>query len=389
MIARAGAAAAVAVALAQTAADPQAALQTRVDETVADARFPGMTAAIVLPDDRTFVVASGWADAARTVKLRPSDRMPAGSVGKSFVAAAILQAVEAGTLDLDAPISRWLGSEPWFSRLPNSGALTLRLLLGHRSGIPETEDTMSFVRAITTDPDRTWMPADLIALTLDKKPRFPAGQKYFYTDTNYIVAGAVFERATGERLFDAIQRRILTPLGLDQTVPSERRDMTDVVPGLLDVKGPLAAVGLTGESIRRGRFVYDAQAEYAGGGLISSSRDLARAAKAIFEGRAFSQPLLAQMLDGKPADEGTTYGLGVQIVPSAAGPLYFHDGWVFGYQSVMMYLPNHRVAAAIQINSDPSKTHKVRPIDAGGRVAGTALRLLGVSIPRKGPAPPV
>src|SRR5262245_49637665 len=163
-------------------------LQARMSAQLSDLReksgYPGVTVAVALPDGRVLTAAAGWTDASRRTPLKPSHRMPAGSVGKTFVAAAILQAVDDGVLSLDEPIARWLGAEPWFARVPNAPNLTLRLLLGHRSGVPDAYETDAFVRAITTGVDRQWPPHELIAFVLGRKPRSPAGTKYFYTDMN-------------------------------------------------------------------------------------------------------------------------------------------------------------------------------------------------------------
>jgi D-alanyl-D-alanine carboxypeptidase len=332
-------------------------IQTKLQELRAKAGLPGVTVAIVMPDDRVYLAADGWGDRAHTIPVESTSRMPAGSVGKTFVAAAVLQAVDAGTLTLDDRISRWIGNEPWFARLPNGPALTLRALLAHRSGFPDAQDSKAFVQAIAKDVDRAWTPEELVAFVLGKKPKFAVDAKYFYTDMNYIVAGLVFERATGTRLFDAIEATLLRPLGLDQTVPQERRIMTGVVPGVLG-RDEAKAFGHP-ESIRNGQFVYAAQAEYAGGGLISTSRDLARWAKALYGGRVLSAARLLDMLTALPSEDGAKYGLGVEITQSGAGPVYGHDGSMFGYLTQMVYFADFKVAAAFQINSDLLPAYKM------------------------------
>ena len=180
------------LAVAAVAGEPselQARIESRLREAWKESGLPGITVAVVMPDDQVFVAAAGWADVARSRAMPVTARMPAGSVGKTFVAAAILQAVDASVLDLDAPIERWLGGETWFTRLPNARHLTLRLLLSHRSGVPEPYDNQAFLRAITTDLDRAWTPPQLVAFVFDKKPRSTTGSKYFYTDANYVIAG--------------------------------------------------------------------------------------------------------------------------------------------------------------------------------------------------------
>src|SRR5437867_4357860 len=82
-------------------------IQAQLAQTFEIARYPGVTVAVVLPDGQVFTGAAGWADTAHRVPLKPTDRMPAGSVGKTFVAAIILKAVDDGKLDLDSRIERW------------------------------------------------------------------------------------------------------------------------------------------------------------------------------------------------------------------------------------------------------------------------------------------
>ena len=356
--------------------DLQKRLQARVEELLEKGGYPGLTAAIALPDGQVLTAAAGWADPQHKTPMKPTHRMLAGSVGKTFVAAAILQAVDDGVLDLDTRIERWLGRETWFGRLPNARALTLRLLLSHRSGLPDHTDEEQFRKAVTSQLTKRWSPQELIQWVLDKKPAFAAGSKYSYSDMNYIVAGLVFETATGHRLFDEVSRRIVKPFGLDQTAPTETDLLENVVPGELDPR----TLKIAGLSIRDGHLVYNAQSEYAGGGMISTSRDLARWAKLLWEGKVFSRAMLDQMLDAKPSEQGLKYGLGVEVAQSEAGPVYAHDGWIPGYVTAMIYFPNYKIATAIQINADPLKRFKVPPDACIGRIAGVALKDL---LPKK------
>lgn len=79
--------------------------------------------------------------------MTPDTRMLSGSTGESFVAAVVLAPVQEGQLDLDQPIAPWLGGEPWFVRLPNGGAITLRMLLRHQSGLMDHLHTEPFEAA--------------------------------------------------------------------------------------------------------------------------------------------------------------------------------------------------------------------------------------------------
>ena len=82
-------------------------------------KWPGVSVAVALADGRIAAVASGMADTTRKIPLRTTDRLLQGSVGKTYVSAVAMQLAAEGTLDLDAPIARYLGREPWFDSLPN------------------------------------------------------------------------------------------------------------------------------------------------------------------------------------------------------------------------------------------------------------------------------
>jgi D-alanyl-D-alanine carboxypeptidase len=328
---------------------------------------------IVLEDGRTLDVASGSAPGGEP--LTPASRMPAGGVGRTFVAAAVLKAVDDRALALDTPIEMWLGRQLWFPRLPNAPDLTLRLLLGHRSGMPDARPTDAFLAAAATDLDKQWLLSQIAASALDLKPRSKAGARYFETGMDYVIAGSVYERAMNRPLFMDIEQKILRPLGLSNTVPAARRDLTGVVPGrLAPAAAPYAKFGLADTTMRNGRFAYNLQAEHAGGGIISTSHDLARWASLLWTGKVFSEARLYDMLDGKPTGENTTFGLGTEIVPSARGPIYLHDGWIFGYQTAVFYLPEHKLAAAIQVNADPDPRSGTTPDALLGRLVGWVLR---------------
>jgi D-alanyl-D-alanine carboxypeptidase len=118
--------------------------------------------------------------------------------------------------------------------------------------------------------------------------------------------------------------------------------------------------GFEGRVIRDGRFIINPQFEWAGGGYASTAEELARWAKALYEGKIFKQSMLAEMLKAVPArtGRGDQYGLGVQVRQSGWGVSYGHGGWFPGYLSEMEYFPEHRVAIAIQVNTDDRRRLK-------------------------------
>src|SRR5215213_5989831 len=94
------------------------ALQLKLDEWHKSGHFPGATLGVVLANGESFGLAVGYSDRENKTAMRPSDRMLAGSVGKTFAAATALQLVKEGRIGLDDKIEKYLGKEVWFARLP-------------------------------------------------------------------------------------------------------------------------------------------------------------------------------------------------------------------------------------------------------------------------------
>jgi len=133
------------------------------------------------------------------------------------------------------------------------------------------------------------------------------------------------------------------------------------------VMNPRMPFGLDGPTMKDGKLIVNAQVAYAGGGMISTPGDLAQWAKLLWEGKAFSTKMLAAVLDAKPTGTGrgggkdASYGLAVQVQPSEFGTTYGHAGWFPGYQTEMIYLPDQKIAVALQVNADPVRGTKRSP----------------------------
>ena len=84
----------------------------------------------------------------------------AGSTGKTFFAALAVEQIEPGKLDLDAPISKYLGRRPWFARLPNAKDITVRHLMTHTSGLVRYEMNPKFTADLRAQPDKVWTPEE-------------------------------------------------------------------------------------------------------------------------------------------------------------------------------------------------------------------------------------
>ena len=339
-----------------TTTELKQALQLKLDEWHKAASFPGATLGVVLPNGESFGLAVGHSDRDLKTPMKPQDRMLAGSVGKTFAAATALQLVKEGKIRLDDKIEKYLGREPWFSRLPNASDITVRQLMNHTSGLVRYEFKEQFTKDLTANPEKVWKPAELVAYLLDEKPPFAAGKGWDYSDTNYIVLGMIIEKVTGRRFYDEANTRLLKPLKLGDTIPQDGLQLKGVVQGYA---GPNNPFGGRDEMIKDGTFAINPQFEWTGGGYVSTAQDLARWAKIIYEGKAFSPELLPQVVEGVQAPMlggETRYGLGVIVRKTSQGVAYGHSGFFPGYMTDMMYFPDHKVAVAVQVNTSVGRS---------------------------------
>lgn len=333
-------------------------LQEKLDEFHAQGKFPGATAGVALPDGTSMGLAVGFSDVESKRPMSARDLMLQGSVGKTYVAAIALQLVQEKRLGLDDTIEKYLGGEKWFRRLPNARDITVRMLMNHTSGLVRYEFKEQFTKDLTANPDRVWKPQELIAYILDTEAPFAAGKGWDYSDTNYIVLGMIIERITGNTYYHELRRRILTPFGLRETVASDRRTIPNLAQGYAGKDNPF---GGTDAMLNGGRMVINPQFEWTGGGLASTTEDLARWAKLLYEGKAFEPSLLSKMLEGVPARLGpeAKYGLGVILRPTPLGLAYGHSGFFPGYITEVIYFPAAGVAIAVQVNTSvPRATPK-------------------------------
>ncbi len=326
-------------------------LQGQLDEWHKNGKFAGATVGVVMADGTSFGLAVGYSDRDAKTPMRASDLMLAGSVGKTYCAAAAMQLIKEGFFSLDDKIEKHLGKEKWFARLPNAKDITVRQLMNHTSGLVRYEFKEQFTKDLTANPAKVWKPEELVAYILDTEAPFNAGLGWDYSDTNYIVLGMIMEKTTGKKYYDLVKARVLKPLKLKNTVPSDGPKIKGLIQGYAGKDNPFGGKDAV---IENGKFIINPQFEWTGGGMAATTEDLAVWAKAMYEGRAFPPDMVPVMLDGVSAPmlgREAKYGLGVIIRPTRAGTTYGHSGFFPGYMTDMMYFPDKKFAIAVQVNS--------------------------------------
>lgn len=293
-------------------------------EVLRSAVARGAPGALARIDDggRTYRVTQGVADRATRRAISTDDRFRVGSVTKTFSAVVLLQLVDEHRLALDAPVNRYLPG-----LLPDD-RITVRHVLGHRSGLYDYTDDMfaSSVSGFEAVRKKVFTYRQLVALSL-KKPRTNApGAAYSYSNTNFVVAGLLIEKLTGQSVRQAYEDRVVGPLKL--------KDTFYVHPDTA-IPGRYARGYLTPDTA--GAPLVDATEQtvswaQSAGAVISSARDLDVFYGALLRGKLMSAARLAEMERFTEVTGTTGYGLGLRRRDLSCGvSVYGHTGAVQGY----------------------------------------------------------
>ncbi|AOR36287.1 peptidase M15 [Streptomyces fodineus] len=295
-----------------------AALRSAVDQGA-----PGALARI---DDRgrTYEATRGVADRSTRRAIGTGDRFRIGSVTKTFSAVVLLQLADEHRLALDAPVNRYL------PKLLPDDRITVRQVLGHRSGLPDYADDLfaDSVSGFEAVRNKVFTYRRLVALAL-KRPRTHApGAAYSYSNTNFVVAGMLIEKLTGHSVKTEYENRVFKPLKL--------RDTFYVHPSTA-IPGRYTRGYLTPD--KSGDPLVDATEQTASwaqsaGAIISSARDLDVFYRALLGGKLLSSARLAEMERFTRVDGTTAYGLGLRRRDLPCGvSVYGHTGVMQGYST--------------------------------------------------------
>jgi len=324
-------------------------LATELGQVVA-AGSPG---AIALVNDgrRVRVSAAGVARTSGGRALRPADRFRAGSITKSFVATVALQLVGEGRLSLSDSVDRWLPGI-----LPYGDDITVRQLLNLTSGVPDNQGPVEaeFLKGNMT---RSWSPRELVALVADKKPDFAPGTSWAYSNTNYMLAGLIIERVTGNRLGQELERRIFTRLHLRGT--SFPQNTSTIAGSHSDghafVDGKVLEVTVLNPS-----------GTWAAGNLVSTATDVAHFWRALLGGELLAPRQLAAMKRTVRIQKGVDlgYGLGIFKWPTACGPVWGNGGDIAGYNNRFQNSEDGKRQAGVMVPMNPMPKALGEPVGA-------------------------
>ncbi len=295
------------------------------------------SASLAVVEDGKIAYAQAYGDARLDPKVPATTRMSysIGSISKQFAAAAIMMLQQEGKLSLDDKVGKWL------PELTRANEITLRQVLSMTSGyqdyapqdymIPEWEKPISAQQIL----DR-WA-----RIPLDFEP----GMKWQYSNTNYVIAGLIVEKVSGQPLFSFLREHILTPLTITSAFDTNAKKLPENDPQgyFRYALGPLRPAPHEGPGWM-----------FAAGELAMTPTDLAKWDISLMR-ESLMKPAsyLAMETDTLLKNGvGTQYGLGMRVYSSGGHRVLEHSGEVSGFVAENIVLPDDNFAVAVLTNQD-------------------------------------
>jgi CubicO group peptidase (beta-lactamase class C family)/D-alanyl-D-alanine dipeptidase len=307
----------------------------------------------------------GFADTGRKIPATPDTIYRVGSVSKLFTDTAIMQLVEKGEIDLDAPVTRYL---PQFH--PNNlfgKAITLRELMSHRSGLVREPPLGHYFDS--SDPTLQATVESLNTTTLI----YPPGTHTKYSNAAIAVVGYLLQQHTGQPFTDYVREAVLKPLGMESSsfvpTPEVHEHLAKAVIQTYDgriLPAPTFELGMA-----------------PAGCMYSSILDLAKFLNMLFaggegkQGRVLKTETLQQMW--RPQFVGGNFGIGFHLSQLDGHSLVGHGGAIYGFATEVQALPQDKLGAVVVTTSDSANA-------AMTKIANQALRLMLAA--KSGSAPP-
>lgn len=311
---------------ASAAEDIQAQIEQYLQACVDVEQFMGSV--LVVKDDHE-LVARGWgfANVELQVPNTTKTKFRLGSITKQFTATAIMMLADQGKLAIEDPVGKHLDGSPdaW-------SGVSLHHLLCHTSGIPNFTSFPDYAETMTL----ATTPTQIIARFKDKPLEFTPGEKFAYSNSGYVVLGAVIEKVSGKPYEQFLKEAIFEPL--------EMRDTG------YDHHDQILVNRASGYDERNGRLenaaFIDMSIPFAAGGLYSTIEDLRRWDRALRSDTLLSAASLAMMFTPNKDD----YGYGWQMESRCDRRLVKHGGGINGFSAYMIHIPETQSLVVVLSN---------------------------------------
>lgn len=315
-----------------------------LDSVCTKYKIKGASAAIIVPGIGKWKGVHGISHEA--IAVNENMLFGIGSNTKTFISVLMLMLQEEGKLDLDDSIGNWI------KNVPNvNGKTTIRQLLNHTSGIYNYTNNEDWIEEIFKDQRKIWKPEDLLKYI--NKPLFAPGQKWNYSNTNYLLAGMIIEKITQKPLHIALREKILSPQGLNNTYmfPAEKpgAPLAHAWTYVYDWKAPQQDIMQQADDDINAFY----SSAWAAGAIMSTAEDNALFWSRLMAGLMINEASLAELKQYIKISTTVGYGLGIFRENNFHGSVvYSHGGTGFGYVNENIVDSANGIAISVLTNQD-------------------------------------
>ena len=306
-------------------------------ETLARAGVPSASIAVVKDGRVVYVKTYGDAKLEPKTPATTQMRYSIGSISKQFTAAAILMLQEQRKLSLNDKVGKY------FPDLTRANDVTIRQLLSHTSGYQDYWP-QDYVMKPMLEPTSARAIMDAWA---KKALDFEPGTKWQYSNTNYVIAGAIVEKVAGMHFFQFLQQNIFKPLSMTSVMDIDQSRLTesDPVGYMRFALAPLRVAPKEGKGWL-----------FAAGELAMTAEDLAKWDISIIDRKLMKPEAYGELSTEVLLNNGvgTNYGLGVNVSMALNRRALSHGGEVSGFVAQNIVFPDERAAVVVLTNQDAS-----------------------------------
>ena len=341
-----------------------AAIDAAATDWMEKARIPGLVLAVALGDEEPWTFGWGVSDIATEEPMTPDAYVRIGSVTKPVTTVAVLSMVDEGLLDLDTPVTSYLGDD-WYGNYEHGPDITLRHLMGHTAGFVEYAFDPGFFILASSRLDVPITPEEIVRFATSYGSVAAFESEYNYSTAGHVTAGMIIEAVTGNPAHVEIRSRVLEPLGLENTyLPPYEQPPVPVVNsyngGLLySAFSSLTRVPdeakhnyLGSDYISTNSYPQEflQTAGWTGGGIEAQIGDVPQMFRGLFTAGLLSDESLSEMTT---AGVNPGYGLGVGIDDIDGLVGYSHGGGTPAFRTRVHYIPELDLTLAANANVLP------------------------------------
>lgn len=299
---------------------------------------PGAAVIVVQDNEVVFRSASGMADMELGVPLSADNVFRLGSITKQFTAAGIMLLEDQGKLKVSDSISKYLPDYP-----TQGHTITIAHLLSHTSGIFNYTNIPGYFNGVEIRKDVST--DELIEVFANLPMDFAPGDQFRYSNSGYVLLGAIIERVSGQSYADFMQTAIFDKLGLQHSYHGGPQIILNRANGYGGAAGDYHNAGYLSMTQPHGA-----------GALLSTVDDLAKWTNALFGGELVSKKSLEKMITDYELNNGERagYGFGFSIGERFGEAEIAHNGGIHGFSTSGIWLPKQKTYVAVLANNSES-----------------------------------